>query len=104
MGGDMNRTGRDVNLDVVGVGVGCSAPCRQGHDGEGILNFFSVREHFFVFCVGGLVPPRPPKCAHSGAFHEVVRLDVSCLAWCFVGLGEGFCVWPGVLWVWVGGV
>ena len=22
------------------------------------------------FSVGGLVPPRPPKCAHSGAFHE----------------------------------
>ena len=39
---------------------------------------------------GGPAPPRPPKCAHSGAFHEVVRLGVSCLAWFFVGLGEGF--------------
>ena len=26
--------------------------------------------------MGGPVPPRPPKCALMGAFHEVVRLGV----------------------------
>ena len=31
--------------------------------------------------MGGPVPPRPPKCAHPGAFHEVVRLGGSCLVW-----------------------
>ena len=28
------------------------------------------------FFVGGRSPPRPPKCALMGAFHEVVRLGV----------------------------
>ena len=49
----------------------------------------------WVFFVGGPVPPRPPKCALKGAFHEVVRLGVSCLAWPFGGFGEAFRVWPG---------
>ena len=57
------------------MGVSCSA-----WGGEG------------VFFVGGPAPPRPPKCAHLGAFHEVVRLE--CVVFGLGGRGfEGvFCV------------
>ena len=44
---------------------------------------------FFLW--GDKVPPRPPKCALKGAFHEVVRLGPSSLAWCVVSLDEFFC-------------
>ena len=66
-----------------------------------------------VFCGGGLLPPRPPKCAHSGAFHEVVRLGgakvawggkfgvfLSCLPGFEMGWGCSFRVWTGELWGW----
>ena len=39
--------------------------------------------------MGGPVPPRPPKCAHSGAFHEVVRLGCVVCGLVFRGFGGG---------------
>ena len=54
----------------------------------GVLCVPSVWWVWVKFFVGGPVPPRPPKCALKGAFHEAVRLGV------FVfGLASG--------WVWV---
>ena len=54
--------------------------------------------------MGGTSPPRSPKCAHSGAFHEVVRLGGAEVAWgaslgCFCRACLGLRWGGGVLFV-----
>ena len=63
------------------VGVWCGAFCFWPGPFVGLARAFCLWPGLFVglsegFVWGDEVPPRPPKCAHLGAFHEVVSLGV----------------------------